>query len=168
MRGLATVGIIALVDEVTGYQETRARDELNLILEKYIAAELLPWTKHFPDAFFKEIYRLHEWEYKPGSHKRPKYIGKLINELIYKQLPPGVLPELQRRNPVTPKGYRKHKHFQFLTEETGNPHLDKQIVSVMTLMRVADNKDAFYRLFERAFPRGPQQLPLFLEEPEEQ
>jgi hypothetical protein len=164
IRGLARVGIIALVDEATGYQETRTRDELNRILERYISAELLPWTKKFPDTFFKEIYRIHGWEYKPGSHKRPGYVGTLINELIYKQLPPGVLPELQRKNPVTEKGYRKYKHFQFLSEETGNPHLDKQIVSVMTLMRVADNKEMFYRLFQRAFPKGPEQLLLFEDE----
>lgn len=167
IRSLARVGIIALVDEVTGYQEARTRDELNRILEKYIAAELLPWTKKFPDSFFKEIYRLHDWEYKPGSHRHPSYVGTLINELIYKQLPPGVLPELQRKNPVTPKGYRKYKHFQFLTEETGNPHLDKQIVSVMTLMRVADDKETFNKLFQRAFPKGPHQLFLFEDGAEE-
>lgn len=166
MRGLARVGIIALVDEATGYQETRARDELNRILERYISAELLPWTKKFPDAFFKEIYRLHGWEYKPGSYKRPGYVGTLINELIYNQLPPGVLPELRRKNPVMPKGYRKYKHFQFLTEETGNPHLDKQIVSVMTLMRVSDNKEMFHKLFEKAFPKAYEQLSLFSDEDE--
>ena len=67
MRGLAHVGIIALVDEATGYQDYRARDELNLILEKYIAEELRPWTRHFPNDFFKEIYHLHKLAVlKPG------------------------------------------------------------------------------------------------------
>lgn len=48
IRGFARVGIIALIDEATGYQADRARDELNKILQAYIAKELLPWTKRFP------------------------------------------------------------------------------------------------------------------------
>ncbi len=39
MRGLAHVGIIALVDEATGYQEDRDRQELRRILEAYISGE---------------------------------------------------------------------------------------------------------------------------------
>jgi len=158
IRGFAHVGIIALVDEATGYQEQRARDELHTILEAYISAELLPWTKRFPDEFFRQIYRLHGWEFKPGQTKRPQMIGHLINSLIYEQLPPGVLPELRRRNPTLPSGYRRYKHPQLLTPETGHPHLDKQIVAVTTLMRVAEDKPSFLRLFRRAFPKKGEQL----------
>jgi len=112
MRGLARVGIIALVDEATGYQEQRAKDELSKILEAYIVEELRPWIKTFPDEFFKQVYRLHGWPYRPGSAKRPLYVGQLINKYIYEQLPPPVLPELRKLNPVTEAGYRRHKHFQ--------------------------------------------------------
>lgn len=165
MRGLATVGIIALVDEATGYQEDRAKDELQRILEAYIAPELMPWTKMFPDEFFKQMYRLQGWAYKPGTAKRTQYVGKLINKYVYDKLPPGVLAELRSRNPVTEKGYRKHKHHQFLTAETGNKHLDKQIATVTTLMRVSDSKAQFQELFDRAFPNEMQQqrLPLVVE-----
>jgi hypothetical protein len=51
MRGLARVGIIALVDEATGYQEVRARQELQPILEAYVQAEFRPWIKRSPDEF---------------------------------------------------------------------------------------------------------------------
>jgi hypothetical protein len=40
VRGFAGVGIIALVDEATGYQQDRARDALSRILEAFIAKEL--------------------------------------------------------------------------------------------------------------------------------
>jgi hypothetical protein len=30
---------------------------------------------------------------------------------------------LKLRNPTTERGYRRHKHFQFLTADTGHPHL---------------------------------------------
>jgi hypothetical protein len=156
------VGIVALVDEATGYQAQRAKDELSKILQAYIAEELRPYLPMFPTEFFTQIYRLHNWPLKPMPNQGPRYIGKFINNHIYKQLPPGVLEELRRRNPVIPeKGYRRHKHFQFLTDDTGNPHLDKQISTVTTLMRIAHTKDEFLDLFARAFDRNYQsRLPL--------
>jgi hypothetical protein len=163
VRGLAEVGIVALVDEATGYQETRARHELQQIIQAYIQAELRPWLKVFPDEFFQEIYRLQGWEYRPGTSKRTPYVGHLVNKYVYQQLPPGVLQDLQERNPRTEKGYRAHKHHQFLTADTGNPHLDKQIATVTTLMRIANSKQEFEDLFERAFPPPNPRLPLVIE-----
>lgn len=160
VRSLAKVGIIALVDEATGYQEIRARDELQTILEYYVQEELRPWTKMFPDEFFREIYRLQGWEYKPGSAKRTPYVGKLINKYIYEQLPPGVLDQLRELNPVTDSGRRKNKHHQYLTSDTGNKHLDRQISTVTTLLRISDDKAQFEELFERAFPPPQTRLPL--------
>jgi hypothetical protein len=167
MRGLARVGIVALVDEATGYQADRAKDELSKILEAYIVEELRPWIRTFPDEFFKQVYRIHGWEFRPGTNKRPAYVGKFINKHIYEQLPPNVLPKLRELNPVTERGYRKHKHFQFLTANTGNPHLDKQISTVTTLMRIARNKNEFNDMFDRAFaPNYQDKLPLIVPVPE--
>lgn len=158
MRGLAVVGIVALIDEVTGYQTERARDELNRILEAYIAEELRQWVRLFPDEFFRQIYRLRGWEYKPGNTKGPRFIGKLINRYIYDQLPPGVPERLRELNPSV-NGQRRHKHHQFLTDHTGEPHLDRQITVVTTLMRIARDNDDFEALFRRAYPKlGEQQM----------
>lgn len=157
---LAKTGIVALVDEVTGYQYERARDELERILNQYIQEELRPWTKRFSNTFFKEIYRIHGWKFEEGVTAGPRYVGKFINKYIYGELPPGVLEELRRRNPQE-NGQRKHKHFQFLTEDTGDAHLDGQILKVTTLMQVADDKRHFEDLFSRAFPKmGQLRLPL--------
>jgi hypothetical protein len=160
IEGLAHVGIIALVDEATGYQADRAQDELMRILEAYISKALLPWTRRFPGEFFKQIYRLYGWKFVEGHHGRPQIIGKLVNKLIYEQLPPGVLVELRRRNPVLASGYRRRKHHQFLTEDIGHAHLSNQLASVTSLMRAADDKSQFFRLFEKAFPKTGQQLQL--------
>ena len=70
MRGLASVGIIALVDQATGYQEERARDELHRILEANMSKELLPWTKRFPDEFYKEMFRTLELDLAAKSRAR--------------------------------------------------------------------------------------------------
>lgn len=163
VRGLARVGIVALVDEATGYQETRARHELQKILQAYVQAELRPWVKMFPDEFFQEIYRLQGWEYKPGTSKRTPYVGRLVNTYIYEQLPPGVLDRLRELNPRSDRGYRPRKHHQFLTVDTGNPHLDRQISTVTTLMRISNSKQEFEDLFERAFPPLQPRLPLVVD-----
>lgn len=162
LAGLAHVGVIALVDEATGYQQVRDRDALHRILEAYISRELLPWTKRFPNDFYRELFRLRGWPYSPPSPKRSSYVGKLTNALVYEKLPPGVLEELRGKNPVVKNGRRKHKHHQFLTENIGNPHLEKQIASVTTLMRASSSWSQFNRLFDRAFPPIQLQGRLFV------
>src|SRR5207249_980288 len=77
MRALAHVGIAALVDEATGYQEVRDRLALQKILEAYIAKELAAWAKRFPDDFYKELFRLRGWQWHGVSVKRPILVGKL-------------------------------------------------------------------------------------------
>jgi hypothetical protein len=161
-RAFAKVGIIALVDEATGYQEARARDALHKILELYIAKELLPWTKRFPNEYYQELFRLRGWDYDPLSVKRPKLIGKITENVIYKRLPIGVLDEIKSRNPKTEKGYRKHRHHQLLTQEIGNPHLEKHIASVITLMRISKSWRQFDSHVKTAFPMQNEQLELGL------
>ncbi len=159
MRALADVGIIGLIDEATGYQKIRARDELQKILAAYISPHLLPWAKRFPDSFYEELHRVRGWPYRPGSNARTAYIGKLTKALIYDPLPPGVVQELERRNPYDPaKRRRKHLHHRLLTTDVGHPHLEKQIVSVTTLLRVSDSWSDFARHFSKAFPPGPGDL----------
>jgi hypothetical protein len=157
VRGFATIGIIALIDEATGYQYDRNRDELQVILKAYISEELLKWQKRFPDSFYIEMFRLRGWDYNiKNIKKRPGVIGIWTNNLIYDRLPTGVLAELKRRTPKDEKGHRKHRYHQLLTEDVGNPHLSNQITAVVTLMRASSNWRSFERLFARAF--GQQEI----------
>lgn len=160
IRGLARVGIVALVDEVTGYQEVRKRDALHKILEAYIAPELMTWAKRFPDSFYEEMFRLHGWDYDPESVARPAVVGKFTNTYVYEQLPPGILEELRSKNPKDEAGRRKVRHHQFLTDEVGHPHLERQIAATTTLMRASDDWPTFKRLFIRAFPKSGDQIEL--------
>lgn len=167
IRAFARVGIIALVDEATGYQQFRARDELQKILSAYVAPELMPYTQRFPQSFYAELHRVRGWNYAPGQSKRNHYIGKLTNELIYKQLPDGVLDELRKQNPTVPeKKRRKTLHYRYLTEDIGDPHLQKQIIAVTTLLSVSDDWKEFIKLFSRKFK--PKTDDLFaIKEPED-
>ena len=68
-RGLARVGVIALVDEATGYQEVRDKIALQAILDAYLRKELAAWAKRFPDEFYEHIFRLRGWKWKGRSKK---------------------------------------------------------------------------------------------------
>jgi hypothetical protein len=153
IRGFARVGIIALVDEVTGYQAARSRQALEEILAKFISDELLAWAKTFPDEFYEQIFRLKGLRYSQISSKRPRYVGSLTNDIVYQRLAPGVLEELKRITPKDEKGRRKHKYFQRLSESDGQQKLREHLSNVITLMRASPNFPVFYRLLNRALPR---------------
>lgn len=160
VRAFAKVGIIALVDEATGYQAVRARKELEEFLDKFIADEYLKWTKTFPDEFYQQLFRLRGWRYSPLSVKRPTIVGKLTNNIVYSRLGPHVLDELKARNPKDKRGRRKRKLFQWLTDDIGHPALRKHLDQVIVLMRAATRWEDFKRLLERALPKWVD-LPLF-------
>jgi hypothetical protein len=158
VRGFARVGIIALVDEATGYQDARARDALAVILEEYIAKELRKWVRTFPPDFYKEMFRLRGLPYT-GQVKKPAYIGHLTNDLVYARLAPGVLNALQSKNPVLDNGHRKNKHHQWHTEDSGHPSLLRHLDSVVSLMRAADDWGQFKNMLDRAKPKQIEMPP---------
>ena len=166
IRGLAKVGIIALVDEATGYQEIRERRALATILEKFIAKELQPWTKTFPYEFYQQIFRLKGWPMPSGgkSIKGPRVIGRYTNDIVYDRLAPGVLEELQRLTPKLPNGQRPNKFFQWFTPDLGHPKLKEHLAAVTALMRAAPNWTIFHRNLVRAFPTEEETPELPLEE----
>jgi hypothetical protein len=159
VRGFARVGIIALVDEATGYQADRARDALAKILAEFVAKELRKWVKTFPGEFYREMFRLRNIPYS-GSIKRPQYIGHLTNDLVYARLAPGVLDELRRVTPRNEKGQLKHRFFQRLTDDVGHPKLREHLASVIALMKAADTWDQFMGMMERSLKKY-KELPLF-------
>lgn len=153
MRGLAHVGIIALVDEATGYQHERARKALEEILDAFIAKELRKWAKTFPDEFYSQMFRLRGWSYIPWSVRRPSAVGKYTNDLVYERLAPGVLEELRRLNPTGERGRRKVRHHQWLTEDVGHSRLREHLAAVIALMKASATWDSFRRAINRALPK---------------
>jgi len=152
IRGLAQVGIIALVDEATGYERIRVERALATILEKFIDKEVQSWTKTFPFEFYEQIFRLRGWG-KPEGVKRPSLIGNFTNDIVYARLAPGVLDELKSKNPTLPSGNRKHHHHQWFTPDFGHPKLREHIAGVMAVMRVASSWNDFKRKLDVAFPK---------------
>ena len=159
-HGFATVGINALVDEATGYQDYRARDALAKILEKFVARELRPWMKTFPTDFYREIYRLNGWKYEADSTARPGVLGHWTNNVVYKRLAPGVLDELRRVTPRLESGRLKHKLFQRLTEDIGNPKLLAHLSGVVMLMKYSPNWRIFMKRLDKEYPQWGETMML--------
>lgn len=163
VRGLAHIGIIALVDEATGYQRDRAKDALARILEQFIAKELQPYVPTFPAEYYEQIFRLRGLEYPGGSVRRPQYFGILTNDIIYKRLAPGVLEELKRVTPRDEMGRHKDKLFRRLTSNTGYPKLRELLGSVITIMDFSANWKEFMGKLDKRHPKYGGQLKLPLE-----
>ena len=166
IRALAHIGIIALVDEATGYQYNRARYALEEILDKFITKELRKWAKTFPDEFYEQMFKLRGWQYIPFSVKRPGVVGRYTNDLVYERLAPGVLDELKRLTPRDAKGRAKHRYFQRLTEDVGHPRLREHLTAVIALMKASTSWSQFYRMIQRALPKYGDNLFLEFPEPE--
>lgn len=153
IRALANVGIIALVDEATGFQRDRAADALATILEAFIAKELQPWVRTFPDEFYAQLFRLRGLEFPRDTVKRPQYFGHLTNDIIYRRLAPNVLKELREKTPRRDDGRFKHRLFQRLTVDVGHPKLREHLASVITMMKLSGDYVNFEYKLDQIHPR---------------
>jgi hypothetical protein len=163
---VAKTGIIALIDEATGYQETRERDALRRILDKFLRVEFAAWAKRFPDEFYREIFRLKGWEWQGMKMNRPSVVGHYTNDIVYARLAPGILTELRSVNPVVSNGNRDHRHHQHLTDEIGHPALQQHIHTLLAFMRANTSWPAFMRLVDRSFPKIGETYMLALDDDE--
>ena len=153
VRGFAHVGIIALVDEATGFQAIRDREALQEILDRFLRKELAAWAKRFPDEFYEQLFKLKGWQWKGMKVNRPQVVGHYTNDLVYERLAPGILDELRARNPRDDKGRRKHKFQQWLTEDVGHPALAQHLYALIGFMRACPDWKQFYGMVQRAFPK---------------
>lgn len=151
-RATSKLGIISLIDEVTGYQEIRDKNALQELLKHFISEELLPWQKTFPIEYYKQVFRLKEWNFDHDNFKkRPGYLGEITNRYIYGLLAPGVVEELKSKNPKNLNGHRLHRHHQFLTEDIGHPQLKEQINQFITIAKLSTSWKDFTLKFETIF-----------------
>jgi len=164
VRGFARVGIIALIDEVTGYQRDRASDALARILEAFIDKELRAWVQTFPADFYAELFRLRGLEFPRDSVRRPQYFGKLTNDIVYRRLAPGVLARLKEVTPRNDEGRLKHKYFQRLTSNVGYPKLLQHLGSVVSIMKLSNNWRDFSANLDRLHPRYGDTMALPLDD----
>lgn len=152
VRACARVGIEALIDEATGYQEVRAKNALQVKLQLFIAEQMGDWVKRFPDEFWVQLARLEGVKY--SSHQRPWRWGKYVMRFVYNAIDPDVSKKLADINPEPAKGHNHHQHLTGFGQQELNNHLHQ----VIAVMRLCNDMDEFKRKFPRAFPQGPTQL----------
>ena len=166
VSSVAKVGIIALIDEATGHQDTRPRDELQKHLDKFLKKEFAAWAKRFPDEFYEEIYRLKGWEWRGMKVNRYQIVGTYTNDLIYSRLTPGLLQELELLNPANEHGLRHHRHQQHLTPDIGHPALQQHLHAVVSFMKANTSWPVFLRMVDRVFPKFGSTYALALDDDE--
>lgn len=162
VRGFARVGIIALVDEATGFQKDRAKDALARILEAFVAKELQPYVRTFPADYYEQMFRLRGLKFPlEKQNYRPQYFGVLTNDIVYERIAPGLLEELKRQAAKDAKKAHLHRR---LMQEVGHPKLREHLASVVTAMKLSSDYSDFIAKMNRLHPRFGETVPLDLEE----
>lgn len=149
MKVFSKVGITALVDEVTGYQNVRGPRELQEKARLYIAEEFRVWQKMFPEVFFEEVIRLYGLDYNPESTLRPVAASRFIEVYVYSLFPKEAIKHIKSN-----KGWRKIH--QGLSDEIGVPQLNAVIQQVLTLAQISDNIDEFRNYYEKKYKKTTQ------------
>jgi transcriptional regulator with XRE-family HTH domain len=130
LAACAKVGLIALIDEATGYQYDRKENSLQLKLKAFIADEMRGWEKTFPDELWEQFGRLTHWQ--GNLHLRPKWWGKLVMELIYNAIDSDVALYLKEHKP--PPVHKKNYH-QWLSDHYGLKQLITHIYQIIGMAK---------------------------------
>ena len=162
---LANVGIIALIDEGARYQRVRADDELQKILDSYLAKYLGPWEKRFQDEFYENLFRLKGWDWNSCKNKKknkPQIVGKITKDIVYSRMAPGLIDELEKLNPITCCDKRAAKHHQWLTPSAGQIALRGHLYGIIALMKCSTTWHSFYQKLQAVYPCQNEQMELRL------
>lgn len=155
IRATSKVGIAGVIDEATGYQYMRPKNELELKMAYLLTEDLRPWEKTFPDAFWEQLARLTNW---PNPKKRPKYWGKLVNEFVYEVMDKDLAKYLQDNKPPKYTGQRYH---QWLNENQGVKALTEHLWQVIGLAKSSDSVDDLRYEVQKNFSGNVFQPKLF-------
>ncbi len=155
LRSLAKVGITALVDEATNYQDIRGKDELQILLAKFISEELQAYSKEFPKEYFENLFRLYGLPYDPTSNKRPIYFSKFNIKYVYELFPPNVWEKLDEINPTIwneskTRKSRKYHIFRHLND-SGLQHLRIHLNKLIPVMQLSSDINDFKHKFNIVF-----------------
>lgn len=155
LASCAKVGLIALIDEATGYQFVREDGALRVKLKAFIAEELRAWEKTFPDELWEEFGRLTGW--KGALNSRPKWWGKLVIELIYETLDADVAQYLKSNKP--PQGVHWHRQ---LTDNYGARQLVSRCFEIVGMAKDCSSISELRSKVALHYGKEPVQLTLYL------
>lgn len=161
LAACADVGFSALIDEATGYQLVRPDDALQTKLKFLLEDHMRPWEKTFPDELWVEFGRLTNWRGATNS-QRPKYWGKLVNELIYGYLDSDVAEWLRANAPTPRHGQNYH---QWMSSQYGLKRLIEHIWMVVGMAKACRTMMELRQRMAEQFGRQAIQMTMFLDVP---
>jgi hypothetical protein len=157
----AKVGLLALIDEATGYQYDRAEDALRFKLKIFLEDEMRKWEKTFPDQLWTEFGRLTRWKGATNS-QRPKYWGKLVMELVYGYLDPDVAQWLKDNAPKPRGGQNYH---QWLSSQYGLKRLTEHLWMLIGMAAACQTMPELRQRMAERFGKQQVQFTLFVDPP---
>jgi hypothetical protein len=159
-RSLAKTGIIALIDEATGYEKIRETGELIKFFKETMVREIASdRVKEFErrgvfDGLYK-IYNLPRKKDKPWQH--PQFFGSFFIKYVYKPLDSIITDGQAKTGGIMLRLLKEKKNlnrgallYQFIAE-VGEPQFFEHLTSISNLMKIADNKKQFDTLFDKVF-----------------
>lgn len=160
LAACANLGLIALIDEATGYQYERPVDALQFKLKLYLADEMRKWEKTFPDELWKEFARLTNW--RGTTNQRPKYWGRLVTELVYEYLDRDVA-EWLKKNVPKPQGHQTFH--QWLNSQYGLRKLVEHLWMLIGMASACQSMPELKTKMAEKFGRQPVQYTFYLPAP---
>jgi hypothetical protein len=159
IRASAKLGIVALVDDATGFIADKRRQRYLELFKEFIREEVQEYEGEFPDQLFDVMYKIYGLPRRADAKNHPRFFSKFIRKYIYQPLASSngaILEMLDEKNPVVyASGGRRYKMFQFLSDVVGLPALRAHLWQVIGIGNSVKNKAQFERSFSIAFP-GPQ------------
>lgn len=160
----AKVGLIALIDEATGYQYERAEDALRVKLSIFLEEEMRKWEKTFPDQLWTEFGRLTNWKGAVNS-QRPRYWGKLVMELVYDYLDPDVSQWLREHAPAPRSGANYH---QWLSSQYGLKRLTEHLWMLIGMAAACQTMPELKQKMAERFGKQQIQFTMWVDPPSRQ
>lgn len=157
LAAFAKTGIEAAIHEATGYQFERAPDALRTKLKLFLEEEMRPWEKTFPDELWIQFGRLTNW--RGPIHSRPKYWGKLVNELVYGYLDGDVLAWLKANAPAPKAGQNYH---QWMSSQFGLKKLIEHIWMLIGMASACRDMTELRQRMAEKFGREKVQFVMYL------
>lgn len=101
---LGMVGLVALIDEATGYQYHRAPDALQDLVSKLIREHVSDWQRQFEPDYYSALAKVTGTAFTSGAQGRPPIWGAITRKWVYEVcFPNEVLEEMRGRQDVGEK-----------------------------------------------------------------
>lgn len=148
----AGTGLVALVDEATGFQATRAPDYLQQRMALYLLDNPSKWRRFFAEDLSATICRLYGKPIVAANGAR--WLAGVWSQLYKMVLGEDVYAELKRRNPEPQHG---SNHTQHLTDPAKGV-LTKDLEIVHAIAKTSQSRDEFWNRLAVQYRGAPLQL----------